>query len=172
MNQDDAVWIQSATGTDNPLYPDAFSIRRTVFGGEQQVPVARDRDGLDPVCRHFVLFVGDEPAAALRVLPHGDSRRSEGSGDSKNSEDSKDSAHPLTWQVERVATLTRFRGRGYGRMLVERVLEEARRLGIREVTLHSQVQAVGFYEKLGFEAYGPEFEDAGIRHRCMRAAVK
>ena len=123
MNQDDAVWIQSATGTDNPLYPVAFSIRRTVFGGEQQVPVTRDRDGLDPVCRHFVLFVGDEPAA-LRVLPHGDSRRSEGSGDSKNSEDSKDSAHPLTWQIERVATLARFRGQGYGRMLVERVLEE------------------------------------------------
>ncbi len=33
-------------------------------------------------------------------------------------------------------------------------LEEARRLGIREPYLHAQVQAVSFYERLGFSCEG------------------
>lgn len=73
----------------------------------------------------------------------------------------------MTWQIKRVATIVRFRGQDYGRMLVNQVLVDARRL----VMLHSQIQAIGFYERPGFEAYGPEFEDAEIQHRRMRITV-
>ena len=30
------------------------------------------------------------------------------------------------------------------------------------------IPALAFYRRLGFEAYGPEFLDAGIAHRNMR----
>lgn len=82
------VRIDSATGTDNPLYPLAFSIRRTVFGGEQQVPVEHNLDGLDPVCRHYVLFVDDEPTAELRVEPHKSAEGPERFGDTTDPEES------------------------------------------------------------------------------------
>ena len=33
--------------------------------------------------------------------------------------------------------------------------------------LGAQTYAIGFYEKLGFTACGPEYDDAGIPHRDM-----
>jgi predicted GNAT family N-acyltransferase len=35
------------------------------------------------------------------------------------------------------------------------------------VYLHAQVQVVDFYAKFGFEAVGPQFEEAGIQHYKM-----
>jgi predicted GNAT family N-acyltransferase len=40
--------------------------------------------------------------------------------------------------------------------------------GLTAVDLHAQTHALGFYERLGYQAYGPEFPDAGIPHRAMR----
>ena len=39
---------------------------------------------------------------------------------------------------------------------------------VKGVKLGAQVRAIGFYEALGFEAYGPEYLDARIPHRDMR----
>jgi ElaA protein len=33
--------------------------------------------------------------------------------------------------------------------------------------LGAQIQALGFYEALGFTAFGPIYDDAGIDHRDM-----
>lgn len=53
-----------------------------------------------------------------------------------------------------------------------RAIEEAARArGLTAVDLHAQTHALGFYEKLGYEAYGPEFPDAGIPHRAMRRTL-
>ena len=46
-------------------------------------------------------------------------------------------------------------------------LRELRARGVREVALGSQTHAIGFYERLGFRAHGPEYDDAGIPHRDM-----
>ena len=35
--------------------------------------------------------------------------------------------------------------------------------GCTAVDLHAQTQALGFYERLGYTAYGPEDQEAGIR---------
>jgi len=37
--------------------------------------------------------------------------------------------------------------------------------------LGSQTHAIGFYERLGFTPFGPEYDDAGIPHRDMRRAL-
>ena len=39
--------------------------------------------------------------------------------------------------------------------------------GLRVVALSAQTHALGFYERLGYTAYGPEFDDAGLPHRWM-----
>jgi ElaA protein len=46
-------------------------------------------------------------------------------------------------------------------------VEELRGLGLRRAKLGSQVHAVPFYERLGFVAEGPVYDDAGIPHRDM-----
>ena len=40
-----------------------------------------------------------------------------------------------------------------------------------EARLAAQTHALGFYEALGFEAFGPEFMDAGIPHRDMKMVL-
>lgn len=60
------------------------------------------------------------------------------------------------------------RGLGVGVALVRAIEAEAGRLGLAAVDLGAQTHALGFYERLGYEAYGPEFQDAGIPHRAMR----
>ena len=49
-----------------------------------------------------------------------------------------------------------------------RALEHVRgNPNIAQVKLGAQIFVIGFYERLGFEAHGPEFDDAGIPHRMM-----
>ena len=53
------------------------------------------------------------------------------------------------------------RGKGYGRQLVEAVIDLARREDISRVTLNVwlfNVEAIGFYEKLGFSAMSQAME--------------
>ncbi|MYS54571.1 GNAT family N-acetyltransferase, partial [Streptomyces sp. SID6013] len=51
------------------------------------------------------------------------------------------------------------------------VEDAARERGLTAVDLHAQTHALGFYERLGYQAYGPEFPDAGIPHRAMRRSL-
>lgn len=50
-------------------------------------------------------------------------------------------------------------------------VEDAARAGAREVVLAAQVAAIPFYERLGYVAECPVFDDAGIPHRTMRRAL-
>lgn len=49
--------------------------------------------------------------------------------------------------------------------------EAARARGLTAVDLHAQTHALGFYERLGYVAYGPEDLEAGIAHRSMRRSL-
>ncbi|MYS48389.1 GNAT family N-acetyltransferase, partial [Streptomyces sp. SID5998] len=71
----------------------------------------------------------------------------------------------------RLAVVKEARGLGVGVALVRAVEEAARARGLTAVDLHAQTHALGFYERLGYTAYGPEFPDAGIPHRAMRRAL-
>ena len=56
-------------------------------------------------------------------------------------------------QLRRLAVLPAHRGKGYGRRLVDHVLAEARRMGVRRVTLGMWADDVPlrqWYERLGF----------------------
>lgn len=119
-----------------------IAIRQTVFVEEQQVPVEIEIDGLDPDCRHLLAFDDTgEPVGTARMT---------GSG-----------------HIGRIAVLAEWRGRGVGARLVDAMIEIARQAGLDTVDLDSQVQAVGFYRKLGFALRGDEFMEAGIPHRNM-----
>jgi predicted GNAT family N-acyltransferase len=60
------------------------------------------------------------------------------------------------------------RGRGAGRVVLAELERVARERGMAEVVLHAQLSARGFYDRLGYAAEGPVFEEAGIEHVAMR----
>ncbi|MFP3990747.1 GNAT family N-acetyltransferase [Streptomyces sp. E11-3] len=132
-----------------------FTVRKAVFVVEQRVPEDLEYDAYDSdESTAHVLAVGqDGPLGAGRLLVG-----PEGYG-------------PETGKLGRLAVLESARGLGVGIALVRAIETEAARRGCAEVVLYAQTSALGFYERLGYEAYGPEFTDAGIPHRAMHRAL-
>lgn len=129
---------------------DAFAVRHAVFVAEQGVPEDLELDEYDDEATHFVAYDGGEAVGAARL------RGYEGDDDT--------AGDPRTAKVERVAVLEARRGEGWGRRLMDRLEATAREQGYDRLTMHSQTHAAGFYEQLGYERQGSEFEEAGIPH--------
>ena len=87
-----------------------------------------------------------------------------------------DPAHPGEVHVGRVAVVASARGTGAGARLMHAaeqiaLAEHAGPDGTVTVLLSAQVQAIGFYERVGYEVYGPVYPDAGIDHRDARKVL-
>ena len=125
-----------------------FAIRRAVFIDEQRIPEAEEWDAHDATCLHY-LAEADSPAGTARLIAKGDVAK-----------------------IGRVAVLPAYRGAGLGARLMQAVMADARARDFRQAELESQVYAVPFYERLGFVAEGPAYDDgSGIAHRLMRASL-
>lgn len=121
------------------------ALRRAVFIEEQGVSEADEIDDLDDVAIHLLATVDGQPMGSARLLIKGD-----------------------TGKVGRVCVLPAARGTGLGAALMREAVDHFRTMpGIRGVMLGAQTHALGFYERLGFVAEGPEYMDAGIPHRDM-----
>ncbi|WP_322975147.1 GNAT family N-acetyltransferase [Peterkaempfera bronchialis] len=59
------------------------------------------------------------------------------------------------------------RGTGPGVALVRAIERAGLERGAGELELHAQVSAIGFHERLGHTAHGPEYLDGGLPHRTM-----
>ena len=121
------------------------ALRRTVFIEEQNVSEADEMDGLDAEAIHLIATCDGKPAGTARLLIRGE-----------------------TGKIGRVAVLREHRGTGLGAAIMHQAEEALRsRPGVTRLYLSAQTQALPFYEKLGYTAYGPEYDDAGIPHRDM-----
>jgi len=128
---------------------DCLALRYTVFVEEQNVPVELERDALDADAIHLLATVAGAPVCAARIVPMGE-----------------------TGKIGRVCVLKQARGTGLGAALIREALTILRDMpGITRAALGAQIDALGFYEKLGFTAYGDVFDDAGIDHRMMERHV-
>ncbi|MFG2571910.1 GNAT family N-acetyltransferase [Streptomyces sp. NPDC048481] len=135
-----------------------FAVRKEVFVGEQGVPEDLEYDEHDAGAVH-VLAVADDgrPLGAGRLL-YGEAAAPR-TGD------------PSTGSLGRLAVTREARGLGVGAALVRGIEDAARARGLAAVDLHAQTHALGFYERLGYKAYGPEDLEAGIAHRSMRRSL-
>lgn len=121
------------------------ALRRTVFIEEQNVPEADEVDGRDAGSVHLLASVDGRPVGTARLLVSGDSGK-----------------------IGRVCVLAGMRGKGIGALLIEAAVREfAANPAIGKVKLSAQINALSFYERLGFTAEGDEYLDAGIVHRDM-----
>ena len=125
------------------------ALRREVFIQEQGVSEADELDDLDDQAIHLLATQDGRPIGTARLLVLGE-----------------------TGKVGRVCVLARVRGMGIGQALMRAAVDEFRRQpGVTRVKLGAQTHALGFYERLGFTATGPEYLDAGIPHRDMVLAL-
>jgi len=153
--------IRTAAPDEMPL---VHAIRREVFVVEQGVPEEDEWDDLDPTSVHLLAFPHrngsagqDGPLGTARLI-HGPQALAI-------------TGREGTVLLGRLAVRQAARGTGLGAALVRAVEEAGREHGGTELELHAQVQAIGFYERLGYAAHGPEYLDGGIPHRTMTRSL-
>ncbi|MGA1792528.1 MAG: GNAT family N-acetyltransferase [Thermoplasmatota archaeon] len=142
MRSYDDLELVKITTKDRSL--EEFEIRRNVFIVEQRVDPEIEFDEHESDSIHFLLLKNKLPIGCARY-------RWEGSD----------------IKLERFAVLKEGRGKGYGRFIMERMLEEVLPLGPDRIFLHSQTSAAGFYGRFGFEPSGEIFDEANIDHIRM-----
>ena len=124
---------------------DCLALRYSVFVEEQNVPVELERDALDATAVHLLARVGGVPMGTARIV------LKDGTG-----------------KIGRVCVVKDARGTGLGAALIREALDMLRAApGITRAALGAQLDALGFYERFGFTAYGDVFDDAGIDHQMM-----
>lgn len=122
-----------------------LALRRAVFVEEQGVCEADEVDGRDMDALHLLATLADEPAGTARLL-----------------------IADGTLKIGRVCVVRPHRGAGLGAALIREALRVAAdHHDVHRAKLGAQLHALSFYEKLGFTAYGPVYDDAGIDHRDM-----
>ncbi len=133
-----------------------FAVRSEVFVVEQSVPESVEYDAYDADAAHVLAVDADGVPLGTGRLLHGDAALAKTGGAQG------------VGSLGRLAVRKAARGLGVGVRLVRAIESEAARRGLTAVDLGAQTHALGFYEQLGYVAYGPEFQDAGIPHRAMR----
>ncbi|WP_203229102.1 GNAT family N-acetyltransferase [Halobellus captivus] len=131
--------------SDDAERRDAFDLRRAVFVEEQGVDEEiewDEHDEPDADATHFVAYDDGDVVGAARF------RGVDGE----------------VGKVERVAVAADRRGEDWGRRVMDAVESHAHADGFDRLALHAQTQVRGFYERLGYDAFGEEFEEAGIPH--------
>lgn len=121
-----------------------LEVRRQVFVEEQGVALDHEIE-FEEESTHFLVLKDQQPVATGRFRVVG-----------------KDV------KFERIATLLKERGQGVGKALIGEMIEVANQYHPNcQFIMNAQVTAKGFYEKLGWQAKGDAFDEAGIAHVQM-----
>ncbi|MFX3648921.1 MAG: GNAT family N-acetyltransferase [Paenibacillus sp.] len=129
-----------------------FAIRTAIFVEEQGVPAEDEFDAydtLDADARHILLYLEGVPAASsrLRIVEQ-------------------------VAKLERICVMLDYRKHGLGRVLIDKLEQMAVAEGLEKAKLHAQVQASGFYERLGYAPASDVFMEDGIPHLLMTKKLK
>jgi predicted GNAT family N-acyltransferase len=133
-----------------------YALRHEVFVIGQDVPVELERDELDDGAVHAVALDGGRVIGTGRLV--------------RGRIDEVNRLEPCEGlgTIGRMAVAPDARGTGSGRALLDLLVERARAGGLKQVELHAQLHARGFYERAGFEPFGDVYLEAGIEHVGMR----
>jgi predicted GNAT family N-acyltransferase len=138
-----APMVDVRVGAWDELGREAQAIRTEVFIEEQRIPKELEWDAADACCIHAVAFNRFGMALGTgRLLEHA----------------------PGVSKIGRMAVRQALRGADVGRSLLDTLVGCARQRGDREVLLHAQTSAAGFYHRAGFSRRGDPFDEAGIPH--------
>jgi len=114
-------------------------IRETVFVQEQNIPAEMEWDQFDLQAIHILAQVQGQAIGTARLLNDG--------------------------SIGRVAVLKAWRKQGVGYKMMRYLMDIAKQQHHSKIHLHAQIDALDFYQKLGFVATGNTFYEAGILHQ-------
>lgn len=135
--------VQLHLGSWHDLQKLASPLRTEVFVDEQKVPAEMEWDEADHTALHAVAVNRMGMALATgRLLVHA----------------------PGVARIGRMAVKKPMRGSDLGARVLHALMDAARARGDRQVVLHAQCSAEGFYKRAGFAPHGAVFEEAGIAH--------
>ncbi|MGL5978530.1 MAG: GNAT family N-acetyltransferase [Erysipelotrichaceae bacterium] len=131
--------IQATTQAD---FFALMKLRTEVFITEQKVDPAIEIDDLDQICIHLIAKDNNSIIGTCRIIQDGD-----------------------YYKIGRVAVSKKYRGQGIG----NEMMLAAERFIPRGSTIRvgAQLQALPFYQRLGYTSYGDTFLDAEIEHVMM-----
>lgn len=134
----------------SPLYQRSLMIREEVFIKEQVIDPALEIDEYEDFCDFFLTSLDHHPVSTGRLRVSGDKIK-----------------------FERIATLRKYRGKGFGKHLMDGMMKfaEAKYPDLRPF-MHAQLSAADFYEQLGWKRVGENFDEAGIPHVAMSYQLK
>ena len=119
-------------------------IRKNVFTAELGISDSNLFDDEDEKCDHFILFDGKQPIGSIRVL-----------------------LVENNVKLERMAILSEFRARNYGRCAIFQIIEYYQTKQYHKIILDSIYQVRNFYKKCGFVEEGAIFQRVGMDHIRM-----
>lgn len=123
---------------------DAFNIREEVFVNEQGFALEIEKDEYDDSALHVAGYLNGVSIACGRLIIK--------DGKAK---------------IGRIAVRKEYRKMGFGAEICRFLTIEALKLNPFEIYLHSQVQAAGFYQKVGFFPVGKIFMEEDAEHIKM-----
>lgn len=123
-------------------------IRKEVFIDEQLVSIEDELDHRDFKADHFLLENKKTYVGTARVY-YQDNQAT----------------------IGRVAVLKQFRKKGYASFMLKEIINILKNKDISVIHIGAQVQALGFYEKLGFSISGDMYLDANIEHYPMEMTL-
>ncbi len=124
MSKGNSISVRIARNPNDLMLVTA--IRSAVYLAEQGCPIDEEFDGNDLVAAHFIGFVGDEPAACLRVRFFGEFAK-----------------------VERLAVRHQYRRSTIAFRIVKASVEYIRRKGFRRIYGQAQDRLVDFWSHFG-----------------------
>ncbi|NLM05149.1 MAG: GNAT family N-acetyltransferase [Clostridiales bacterium] len=127
---------------------DAFEVRKSVFVYEQKIPVEIELDQFEDTAKHVVGYYEGKPVVAgrMRIVDN-------------------------VAKLERICVLKNYRRYGMGRIIIRKLEELAKKDNINQAKLHSQIQAVEFYKKLGYKQVSDVFMEDNIPHVVMMKSL-
>ncbi|WP_066187143.1 MULTISPECIES: GNAT family N-acetyltransferase [Gracilibacillus] len=123
---------------------DGYKVRFEVFVDEQQVPKDLEIDEWEEAATHFVGYRNNQPIAASRMR-----------------------FVDQYAKMERICVVKAHRNQGLGKELLLFMEDVAKKQQYTKAKLNGQIQAVDFYQHLGYHIVSDEFLDAGIPHVTM-----
>lgn len=124
----------------------ARALRRTVFVDELNIAHGLEQDAADDTAVHALVCNRMGQALATGRLVQ---------------------EAPALARIARVAVDRTMRSTGFGRLVMQALMQLASERGDTRVVLQSQCSAEGFYTRLGFVPIGEPYEEAGIAHVDM-----
>ena len=127
---------------------DAFEVRKCVFVDEQKIPMEIELDQFEDSAKHVIGYYEGKPVAAgrMRIVDN-------------------------FAKLERICVIKSYRKYGMGRLIIEKLEKLAKGDDMNQAKLHSQIQAVKFYEELGYKKVSDVFMEDNIPHVIMMKSL-